>query len=158
MNDKVSDNMVNNKGNKTNIYILIIFFAIIAFVTITRENFWGNSLQMGDSKNYGILSVMPALIAVTSAFITREAIFSLLVACITGLYIHGEGIIGLPGLFEKSLGNADFIWVALVEVFIGVLVAFFLKTGSTDEFGRIVDQKIKSRKGVQLCCLENKEH
>jgi hypothetical protein len=74
------------------------------------------------------------------------------------LYIHGEGIIGLPGLFEKSLGNADFIWVALVEVFIGVLVAFFLKTGSTDEFGRIVDQKIKSRKGVQLCCLENKEH
>ncbi|QZY57276.1 Na+/H+ antiporter NhaC family protein [Crassaminicella profunda] len=100
--------------------------------------------------HYGFLSIVPALIAVILAFITREATFSLLFACIIGLFITGDGLWGVPGLLEKAMGNADFIWVLLIEVFIGILVAFFMKTGSTEEFTRVMDKKVKSRKSVQL--------
>ncbi len=102
---------------------------------------------MGD---YGILAILPALIAVILAFVTRETILSLLIACIVGLFITGEGLMGLSGLFGRALGNGDFIWVLMIEVFIGCLVAFFQLTGSTEEFSRQVQGKIVSRKLVQL--------
>ncbi|TCO72311.1 Na+/H+ antiporter NhaC family protein [Marinisporobacter balticus] len=100
--------------------------------------------------HYGFLSILPALIAVALAFITREATFSLLFACIVGLFITGDGLWGVPGLFEKAMGNVDFIWVLLIEVFIGILVAFFQKTGATQEFAKIMETKITSRKKIQL--------
>jgi len=113
--------------------------------------YWnGHNLQDIENVNYGFWSIVPALTAVILAFITREAIFSLLVASIVGVLIQGKGLWGLSGLFTKSLGTDDFIWVVMIEVFIGILVAFFLKTGSTKEFSRVVDKKIKSRIGIQI--------
>ncbi len=50
----------------------------------------------------------------------------------------------------KALGNGDFIWVVMIEIFIGIMVAFFLKTGATEEFSRVAGNRIKTRKGVQL--------
>ncbi len=93
---------------------------------------------------------MPALLAVTLAFLTREALFSLLAACLVGLLIAGEGVWGLPGLFQRALGNPAFIWVLLVELCIGVLVAFFLRSASTEEFSRRMEKRLHSRKQVQL--------
>ena len=40
--------------------------------------------------NYGILSLAPALIAVILAFITREALFSILCGVLVGLLITGS--------------------------------------------------------------------
>ena len=74
---------------------------------------------------YGFLSIVPALLAVVLAFITRDAIFSLLIACVTGVFILGKGVFGLSEIFMEALGTADFMWVCQIEVFIGVLVAFF---------------------------------
>ena len=46
---------------------------------------------MGEFAHVGFLSILPALIAVILAFITKDAIFSLLVACVSGLFISGGG-------------------------------------------------------------------
>jgi Na+/H+ antiporter NhaC len=118
---------------------------------------------MGEAAHFGFLSVLPALIAVILAFITRDAIFSLLVACLSGLAIVGggpahsfsligalRGFIEFPLLFEKTLGNADYIWVLQIEIFIGILIGFLQKSGSTREFERRMKRKIKSRKQVQV--------
>ncbi|MDY0168418.1 MAG: Na+/H+ antiporter NhaC family protein [Thermoguttaceae bacterium] len=98
----------------------------------------------------GAWSLVPALLAVALAFLTREAVFSLLVACVVGLLIAGEGFWGLPELFQRALGNPAFIWVLLVELCIGVLVAFFLRSASTEEFARRMGTRLRSRKQVQL--------
>ena len=49
--------------------------------------------------NYGILSLAPALIAVILAFITREALFSILCGVLVGLLITGQDLLAqLEGL------------------------------------------------------------
>ena len=100
--------------------------------------------------HHGFLSLVPALLAVVLAFITREAITSLLVACVVGLFIAGEGIVGVPGLFQRALGTADFIWVLMIEVCVGILVAFFQATGSTQHFAGLMARRVQSRRRVQL--------
>ena len=80
---------------------------------------------MDAESQLGIWSVVPPIVAVVLAFVTREAILALLAACLAGLYIAGTGLWGLPALFQRALGTPDFIWVVLVEVCIGILVAFF---------------------------------
>ena len=62
--------------------------------------------------NYGILSLAPALVAVILAFITREALFSILCGVLVGLLITGQNLLfGFTGIIQSALGNADFIWV-----------------------------------------------
>lgn len=103
---------------------------------------------------------MPPLLAVVLAFATREAIFSLIVACVAGVFIGAagfsslagfqDGLAGVPVLLQRTLGNADFIWILQVELFIGVLVAFLLKSGATQRFTEVMQRRLASRKQVQL--------
>jgi len=50
--------------------------------------------------NYGILSLAPALVAVILAFITREALFSILCGVLVGLLVSGQDL-----LFGFHLGH-----------------------------------------------------
>ena len=51
--------------------------------------------------NYGILSLAPALIAVILAFITREALFSILCGVLVGLLITGQDLLfGFTGSIQ----------------------------------------------------------
>ena len=99
---------------------------------------------------FGLWSLVPALLAVVLAFVTREAVFSLLVACIAGVLIAGDGLLGVPDLLQRAMGDADFVWVLLVEISIGVLVAFLLKSGATGQFTRLMQHRLRSARGVQL--------
>lgn len=105
---------------------------------------------MDPGAHHGFLSLVPALLAVALAFLTKEAISSLLVACVVGLLIAGEGIAGVPGLFQRALGTPDFVWVMMIEVCVGVLVAFFQVTGSTQHFAGLLGRRVRSRRSVQL--------
>ena len=93
--------------------------------------------------NYGILSLAPALIAVILAFITREALFSILCGVLVGLLITGQDLLfGFTGLIQSALGNADYIWVIGIEVFIGIMVAFFQKSGAIEAVANKLNEKL----------------
>jgi len=100
--------------------------------------------------NYGWLSLIPPLLAIVLAFITREPVISLAVACIVGVLIMGQGLIGFPELLVKTLGSKDFMWVCLIEICIGILVAFYQRCGAVDMFGRRVSHLTKSRSQIQF--------
>ena len=100
--------------------------------------------------DYGILSTVPALIAIVLAFKTRNTIFSLAVACIVGTLLMDKGVFGFPNLLKKSLGNESFSWIFLLEVFIGILIAFFQRAGSIQGFTKFISDKKLSRVGIQL--------
>ena len=100
--------------------------------------------------NLGILSIVPPVLAIALAFLTRNAVYSLAVACLVGVLISGQGPLGFSELMVKALGNTSFSWVFLLEIFIAILVAFFLRTGAVQAFSAFVAERRLSRKGIQL--------
>jgi Na+/H+ antiporter NhaC len=100
--------------------------------------------------DYGWLSLIPPLLAIFLAFLTREPVFSLAVACLAGVLLMGQGLLGFPELMAKSLGNRDFMWVCLVEICIGILVAFYQRCGAVAMFSSRVKSLTKSRVQTQM--------
>ena len=100
--------------------------------------------------DYGWLSLIPPLLAILLAFLTKEPIFSLAFACLLGVLLMGQGLIGFPELLIKTLGSREFMWVCLIEVCIGILVAFYQRCGAVDMFSRRVRHLTSSRSQTQF--------
>ena len=98
----------------------------------------------------GPLSLIPATVAILLAFITRNTVFSLAVACLAGVLVAGEGLLGFPNLLVGALGNEDFSWIFMLELFIGILIAFFQRTGAILNFSQFIENRKMTRKRVQL--------
>jgi len=92
------------------------------------------------------ISLVPALLAVVLAFILRDAVVSLLLACVVGVLLMGQGLQGFPGLVTRSLGNEDFIWLCSIELCIGVLVAFLQRSGAIALFRERASRVVTNRK------------
>ena len=105
---------------------------------------------MGESESIGILSIVPASIAVILAFATRNTVFSLAVACTIGVLLLGEGLVGFPNLLVNVVGTTDFSYIFLFTLFIGVAIAFFQRTGAIRNFSEYVEKKKMSRVRVQV--------
>ena len=100
--------------------------------------------------NMGFISIIPALIAIVLSFATRNTIVSLVVACIVGTLLSGQGLLGFPTLLKTSLGTTSFSWVMLLNTFIAIIVAYFQKTGAIQSFSQMIHDKNLSRRGAQL--------
>lgn len=100
--------------------------------------------------DYGWLSLIPPLLAIVLAFLTREPIFSLAVACLVGVFIMGQGLLGFPELLVNALGTRDFMWICMVEICIGILVAFYQRSGAVSLFSKRVSSLTQSRKKTQF--------
>jgi Na+/H+ antiporter NhaC len=100
--------------------------------------------------DYGWLSLVPPLLAIILAFVTREPVVSLAIACLVGVLIMGQGLIGFPSLLVKTIGSEDFMWVCLIEICIGILVAFYQRCGAVDMFSRKVGPLTRSRTQTQF--------
>lgn len=106
--------------------------------------------RMDAASSLGFVSVLPPLIAIVLAFWTKDTILSLGIACIFGVLIAGEGLLGFPNLMKEALGNTSFSWILLLELFIGVLIAFFQRTGAIQTFADIIERKKLSRRKIGL--------
>ncbi len=96
------------------------------------------------------LSLVPAAVAIVLAFATRNTIFSLATACLVGVLVAGQGLLGFPNLLKNALGTTAFSWIFLLELFIGVTIAFFQRTGAIANFSRWVEGLSLNRARVQL--------
>ncbi|MFC1729405.1 Na+/H+ antiporter NhaC family protein [candidate division KSB1 bacterium] len=104
----------------------------------------------------GLISLLPIILALVLAFATKDAVFSLLVGCVVGVVLTGlDPATGLADLFQTALGNRDFIWVMMIEVAVGILIAFYLRAGVIAGFtgwasGRIMTRRAASGFGWLL--------
>ncbi|MDM8534286.1 Na+/H+ antiporter NhaC family protein [Clostridiaceae bacterium HSG29] len=105
---------------------------------------------MDNLATMGIISLIPATIAIIMAFVTRNTIFSLFTAIFIGVMLMGEGLLAFPKLIKTSIGTTNFAWILLLELFIGILIAFFQRTGAIQGFTEIMKDKKMSRKNIQL--------
>jgi Na+/H+ antiporter NhaC len=97
----------------------------------------------------GILSLLPIILALVLAFLTKDAVFSLLIGCTLGVILTGlDPASGLANLFQNALGTKDFIWVMMIEVAVGIMIAFYLRAGVISAFSEWALKRIKTRRAA----------
>jgi len=97
----------------------------------------------------GLVSLLPVALALVLAFVTKDAVLSLLVGCVVGVVLAGyDPATGLARLFRDALGNDDFIWVMMIEVAVGVLIAFYMRAGVIAAFAAWASKKIRTRRAA----------
>lgn len=109
-----------------------------------------NILQLS---NFGWWSILPPVIAIVLALITREVVSSLLVGILTGALIFSQGnpmkmVTTSFELMGEKIGNNVYILIFLG--LLGTLVVLVTKAGGSYAYGEWASKKIKTRKGACL--------
>ena len=111
-------------------------------------------------KSYAtILSLLPPIIAIVLALITKEVYSSLIIGIIVGGVIYAgsnfEGIIThvISDGFVNSLADTYNMGILIFLVLLGALVSMMNKAGGSAAFGRWASKHIKSRVGAQLATM-----
>ena len=104
-------------------------------------------------------SLLPPIIAIALALITKEVYTSLFVGIIVGglLYANFNLEVTLTHTFNNgivaSLSEAYNVGILVFLVILGVIVMMMNKAGGSAAFGRWASSKIKSRTGAQLATV-----
>lgn len=109
--------------------------------------------------DYGWLSIIPPLIAITAALITKEVLLSLFLGILIGAWILTD--YHLLNAFEKTFtivfsGMSDPEWNLPILGFlflIGGLTALIAASGGSRAFGEWALSRVKSRVGAQLVTM-----
>jgi Na+/H+ antiporter NhaC len=108
--------------------------------------------------NAGIWSVVPPLVAIALALITKEVIFSLVVGIMSGALIHSVlAGLGAAGVFtvtaDTMIGKLADPGNAAIVIFLallGGLVAVVTRAGGSNAYGQWASRKIKTRESAGL--------
>lgn len=97
----------------------------------------------------GVLSIVPAALAIILAFLTKDAILALAIASISGFLLLGKAIWNYPSFLIDTMANDSFAWVFFIEILIGILIALFQLSGVSERFKEISkSKKMSRRKGM----------
>lgn len=103
----------------------------------------------------GWLSLIPPVLAITLALITKEVLSSLIIGILSGtlIYAIGTGLNPVVGAvdvaFELMTNNAD-LYIIIFVCLLGALVYVISIAGGSRAYGRWASQKIKSKRASLL--------
>ncbi len=104
-------------------------------------------------------ALLPAIIAIVLALITKEAYSSLFIGIVVGgLLFAGFNIeVAVNHVFQDgivaSLSDSYNVGILVFLVFLGILVCLMNKTGGSAAFGKFASKHIKTRVGAQLATI-----
>lgn len=104
-------------------------------------------------------SIIPPLIAIASAIITREVLLSLLLGVVSGAFILADfsPTVAFSDSFQTIFAQiADPDWNIPIIIFVlmlGGVTALLTKSGATEQFGVWAMSKVKTRVGAQLVTM-----
>ena len=105
---------------------------------------------------YGILTIVPPLVAIVLALVTKQTILSLVLGLWVGTTIicGWNPLEGLPMMisdfFIPSIGNEGNAGTLMLITACGGFVYMFKISGASRAFGDIVTKKVKTRMQAQL--------
>jgi len=99
-------------------------------------------------EDYGILSLIPTLVVLVMAIVTRRTIESLLAGAIVGLLMYQPFDIVTQGsdILLDVLGNETVTWIILVCGLFGSLIALLVKMGGVLSFGNAITKRIHTQR------------
>lgn len=106
--------------------------------------------------NAGFWSIIPPILAIACALITKEVYFSLMLGILSGTAIYtvlqGTGIFGfLDGVVSMFGGKiAENIYIILFLCFLGILVNLIAAAGGSRAYGEWAGKKLKGKRSASL--------
>ena len=106
-------------------------------------------------EHFGIWGIIPPLLAIVLALITKDVIFSLFSGILSGTLIvaHGNPFYALTILTDKladMVGDSWNIRILLFCALMGAFVGMFAQTGATRAFGIWASRFLKTKRSVML--------
>ena len=106
----------------------------------------------------GILSLLPPIIAISLALVTKEVISSLMLGILSGGLIYaaasGGGLVAMSSaafeIMSKTVGTPDKFNIILFLALLGALVCVVNKAGGSQAYGQWATRKITSRRAAEL--------
>ncbi|MFA5858773.1 MAG: Na+/H+ antiporter NhaC family protein [Elusimicrobiota bacterium] len=149
-------------SHKKNIVILsLVVFTIIKSVCLV---FAGDAVQLSpveiNVNKFGLLTLLPPLVAIVLAFVTKNVLVSLTAGVLTGTFmlnLDGNIVKALFKMFimfiEKLRGSLASKWnagVILQILTIGALIAFISKTGGLKAVAEGLAKQAKTSRSAQV--------
>ena len=105
--------------------------------------------------SYGYFSLLPPLIAIICAFISKDVIVSLCLGVLSGLLIINNydifsAVLAFADLLAKLVGDSWNVRILMFCAMLGALVAMLSATGAASAFGQWASTKVRSRRGAGL--------
>ncbi|MCK5834374.1 MAG: Na+/H+ antiporter NhaC family protein [Lentisphaeria bacterium] len=103
----------------------------------------------------GIWGIIPPVLTIILAFVTKDVIFSLFAGIFSGaLIVAGgnpiEGLMSMTDIFADSLADSWNIRIFMFIALLGPMIGMLAKTGAAIAFGEWASSKIKTRTGTLL--------
>ena len=103
-------------------------------------------------------SLLPPIIAIVLALITKEVYLSLFIGIVSGalLYTNFSPIGTVNAIFDmmsEKLGDSWNIGILTFLVFLGIMVALMTKAGGSAAYGNWANKKIKSKRAASLATV-----
>jgi len=140
---------------KTIVNVIVIALLVVAFAVMSV--FITNPEVTEGSRYYAtFMALVPPLIAIILALVTKEVFSSLFVGILAGalLYTNFQPVATLDTIvndgFIGSLSDAGNVGIIIFLVILGAMVALINKAGGSAAFGEWAKKNIKSRVGAQL--------
>ncbi|TAH63692.1 MAG: Na+/H+ antiporter NhaC family protein [Gottschalkiaceae bacterium] len=134
---------------------LLIIITIILTLCIVSFTAYAQSPEDG-GVNFGVISLLPPLLAIVLAFITKQVLLSLFLGVFVGallLYGGNPFYAFLRTLDEYLLGSASDSWNAAILIFtlsIGGMIGVVSKMGGTKAIAEALAKKTKTARGAQI--------
>ncbi|GGC09412.1 sodium:proton antiporter [Marinobacterium zhoushanense] len=130
--------------------------AILFYSAIMAGFAYLGSLHSGDG-GYGLFSLLPAVLTLCVAIVTRRSLEAIFAGVIAGLMLQNpvEVVTGLGDLSMSVVMNETIAWIVLVCGMMGGLINILERGGSVVSFGEILARRIKTKRGTMLttCAL-----
>ncbi len=109
-------------------------------------------------EHYGLWGIIPPLLTILLAFLTKDVVVSLFLGILSGAMIIAGGnpfiaLMKLTDLLAGSLADGWNIRIFLFCGLLGGLVGMLTKTGAAGSFGRWASSRLKNGRGSQLMTL-----
>ena len=124
-----------------------------------------DTLVTSELLKLALMALLPALVAIVLALITKEVYSSLFVGIVTGGVIYAAingpveqvGVGALEHVFKDgiiaSLSDPYNVGILVFLVFLGIIVALMNKAGGSAAFGNWASEHVHSRVGSQLATI-----
>ena len=158
--DIPQEEIMGKSQKKWKLKKISVFMSLVALMTLICATV----VVAGDDADYvpslyaTAWALLPPVVAIALALITKEVYSSLFIGILVGAILYGtnpETVVmhAFKGGFVSVLSDGDHVGILIFLVILGTIVALMNKAGGSAAFGKWAGEHIKTRVGAQLATI-----